>query len=153
MTTSILNIVIALVIIVALYLLFQLKNSGQWLQTQATITELAITENFNRNNSTNRNSVEHHVDIRFNYSVAGNSYQGTKIYPSLPNVFTDQNDLARFTEQYQQGMQTTVYYNPNDPKQSALVKVQLSNVAFLVLALIILLVAGIIYWVINKLIA
>lgn len=105
----------------ALYMIYNwYSSSSSWVQAEGSIEKVHVQENFNRNNNTNKNSVEFIVNLEYQFQVNTSEYRGGTIYPGAPNVFHDQRDLDAFMDSHFQGALVPVFYDPENPEKNAL---------------------------------
>lgn len=99
-------------------------KSSSWVPTTGTINHIEIIEKYNRPDtamSENKKSFDYVIDLKYNYTINGTNYIGTKIYPGLPNVFTDKKDAENILKNYPANSSTTIYYDPAKPANSSLI--------------------------------
>lgn len=130
------TIIILLVVIFSLYALYGLYKSKHWLETDAKITSLEVTEN-HLWNSSNTSSVDYIIDVEYTYQVNSREYTWNTIYSWMPNVFTHYSDVEEFKANYVEGKLARVYYNQDNPENSALKKVELP-ILFIIIVLLIM---------------
>ena len=117
----IIPLVIALIIAVGAVSL--LLKSSKWPSVAANIISSDITEIYHSPNSmatSHKNTHDYKLDIEYQYIVESNTYTGNTLYAGLPNIFDSLLEAEKAQEQFPTGAKTTIYYNPENPKQSAL---------------------------------
>ena len=66
-------------------------------------------------------SFNYKVNIRYEYSVDGQTFMGDQLTAGLPNIVTHKNDADDLLTTYSPDSISAIYYNPANPSQSALI--------------------------------
>jgi len=65
---------------------------------------------------------DHVPYVRYSYKVGGETYTGSSLTTGLMNTGAGEDTARQFVEDYPIGSTVTVWYNPKDPRQSAIEK-------------------------------
>lgn len=95
----------------------QVKAAQSWSSTKGTVLESTIEEQPGRNAIGNIN-VAYRVCVRYEYTVKDQVYQGTRVSFGAP-VF-DYIKASAAIEQFEEGKQATVWYDPEKPAECVL---------------------------------
>ena len=87
---------------------------------------------------------EYKIDVKYSYLAKGKSYTGDKIYPLIPNVFSNKADAEDILFKFKKGQETEIYFNPKQPSISCLISsAGISNKKLYTFALNVLMLLGI----------
>ena len=144
------NVAIVVVVIIGLGVIYSLSSSQSWQEVQATITKLEVKKDFSSQGTSNTTAVKYPVDVEYQFTVNGQSFTGTKIYAGLPNVFNSARDVEQFVSEYQGKQSVSVFYNRENPAQSAMRKPNTSTFALMVVFLFVIAVGVGIFYAVKK---
>lgn len=65
---------------------------------------------------------EYYVEVDYEYTVDGETYDSSNVYPGPGQVSKSRIDAEDVVENYPEGETVTAYYNPEDPSESFLIK-------------------------------
>ncbi|MBF0235667.1 MAG: DUF3592 domain-containing protein [Desulfamplus sp.] len=90
-------------------------SSQNWSHTTGIISSSYV-----ETSQSNRGTISHTPSISYQYEVEGSIYSNEQIY--FGGSFGQRSfaDVEPLVLQFPEGKQVTVYYNPNDPKESVL---------------------------------
>lgn len=146
--------IVAVITIVTIYGFVTSKN---WETTSGKIEHIEMLEIHNRpvlDMSSGKPYTEYKIDLKYRYNIKGKPYTGSKIYPLIPNVFSNKIDAEGILKQFNEGQETAIYFNPKDPGTSCLISsagisnIKLYTFVLIALVLISITTTGIIYF--NK---
>ncbi len=127
-------------------------SSVKWTQTEGVIVHAEMDDVSNAATMTGSGSrYSYKIDIKYTYSVSGKEYTGTKIVAAIPNIFERKQDAEEIIAKYPIGAPTAVYFNPSNPKASALIAgKQINSIAIVALGLLAATVISGIIWVLRS---
>lgn len=102
--------------------LYQVAEAYFWEKTEAVITHGEVTESITKHHSHGLDSapsITWSPDIRYAFSIGHLKFEGSIIH-RIGVGYNDEADAQRFLEEHPVGKKVTVYYNPDNPKQSTL---------------------------------
>jgi len=133
-------ITVSLAILTAIVGMAILLKSKNWIPIEATVVSNNIEAIYHSPNSAMANNGTTHdyrLTIDYRYSVKGQNYTGNTLYAGLPNIFDSKLEAEQLSQQFPASQKTTIYYNPKNPAQSALLlPTRSGSVNWLVLAFI-----------------
>lgn len=107
------GILIAIFIIVALWTIY---NSKDWSEVTGTINNIQIkTISFTSGN------IDYKVELDYEFLYKDKKYTGSKLYPIIPNIFRQKKDAEKILNNYKSNSETTIYFDPENPKNSCLI--------------------------------
>lgn len=109
---------------VAAYGFLKLSSSRNWISTQGKVTSASIEPIYKNNTQQSAvadQSFNYKVNIRYEYSVDGQTFMGDQLTAGLPNIVTHKNDADDLLTTYSPDSISAIYYNPANPSQSALI--------------------------------
>ena len=146
-------IVLATLAVVA-YSFVKLSSSRNWVSTQGNVVSVSIEPIYKTNTQQSAvadQSFNYKVNIRYEYSVDGQSFAGDRLMVGLPNVVTNKNDADDLSVKYSANNAAAIYYDPANPSQSALITGKsVPVIGFIMLGLMILLIGGIIVFIVKS---
>jgi len=116
-------IIISVIFSTIFFALWTYIKSSSWVATNGTIENIEIIEKYNQPDlaiSENRKSFDYIINLKYIYTVDNSKYTGTKIYPGLPNIFSNKKDAEAALIKYPESSKVTVYYDPSSPQNSSL---------------------------------
>ena len=115
---SILSVV--LLVGVALY---RFSSSAEWEKVNAVITKSeleSVSQGMLASSSNGGNRISYKVNVEYVYSVSGVDYIGNNIYAGIGGMIADKAEAQNLIAQYALGDNVVIYYNLEDPNDSAL---------------------------------
>lgn len=131
------------------YLLISLKSSENWVPTIGVLERLEASQLVNSQSSTRSDNIDYPVDIVYSFKANGKTYRGSNIYAGVPPVFDDLNDLEEFLKKYELLKEVELFYDPNKPENSALMRPGMTSSQYAFLWVFFIIVASILFAVIN----
>ena len=80
-----------------------------------------VESDFYRTGGTPRNAVTYHVRVTYAYAVDGRPFTGDEIWLTAGSSFNSPEEAAEFLAPYRAGSPVTVYYDPANPADTALI--------------------------------
>ena len=117
-------VLVLLTFAVAAYGFLKLSGSRDWISTQGKVTSASIEPIYRSNTQQSAvadQSFNYKVNIRYEYSVDGQTFMGDQLTAGLPNIVTHKNDADDLLTTYSPDSISAIYYNPANPSQSALI--------------------------------
>lgn len=117
-------VLVLLTFAVAAYGFSKLSGSRDWISTQGKVTSASIEPIYRSNTQQSAvadQSFNYKVNIRYEYSVNGQTFMGDQLTAGLPNIVTHKNDADDLLTTYSPDSIKAVYYNPANPSESALI--------------------------------
>ncbi len=104
----------------------QNRESESWPQVAGTITTSRIGSSTTRSspsgsNKTSRSDTDYSVEIRYTYEVEGQAYKGHRLRFGS-NSHDRRSDAQKEQRQFPEGKKVPVYYYPEKPGRSVLVR-------------------------------
>lgn len=96
------------------------KASADWPSTEGVVSHSQVERRTSRIRGGGYN-VYYDADIRYRYRVDAGAYESGTFVFGVPHSFADSSAAQAEVEAYPVDGSVTVYYNPADPEQSALV--------------------------------
>ena len=121
--------------------LAKMRASQAWSTVQGTVVESRVGRSASTD-SEGEVSYSYYPEIRYQYQVMGNEYQGDKISFS-PKISSIRSWAERVIAKYPTGANVTIYYQPDNPSNAVLER-SVSRV-MLVLGIIFVLIGIFIY--------
>ena len=92
--------------------------------TEATV--LSSEVDVERRNDPDSSGQErtYYAEITYEYTVDGETYQSSNIYPGMGRSSSGQNQAQNLVEDHPEGETVTAYYDPDNPSNSFLIKNQ-----------------------------
>lgn len=116
---NILRVLVVSVIVIAAYSMWQKSTiymSKSWLPVTATINESEIFLNQNRKLSLYK------LRIEYSYNVQGIEYTGNRLYLDGEPESAHESEIQSLVIKYTPGSQVEVFYEPENPSNSAVIR-------------------------------
>jgi len=92
------------------------RESGKWVP----VTGQIITSNVTARNSSKGGSI-YGINVLYDYQVMGQAYQGDQVsFGAEGTGFQTRRKAEKQLARFPMGGKTTIYYDPNDPRQAVL---------------------------------
>ena len=148
-------IVIVLVTLAAVaYSFLKLSSSRDWISTQGNVISASIEPIYKNNTQQSAvadQSFNYKVNIRYEYSVDDQTFIGDQLTVGLPNVVTNKNDADDLLATYSPNSAATIYYDPANPSQSALITGKsVPVIGFIILGLMIIIIGAVIVFIVKS---
>ena len=108
-------------LLVAIFFIVQLNKSRNWPTVQGHIHHIEMQSDRDITYQAHAGNTKYRVDIIYTYTVNQQEYTGHQLMHGIPNIVNRLSEAEDLLKQYSIGSKPNVYYNPKDPKQSALV--------------------------------
>lgn len=112
--------VVAVVVVFALWRLF---GSLNWSETEGVVLDSVVEtiDHGQKGVRTTDVAFDYKVVIEYRYSVGGKEYVGSRLFATMPNIVQSSTVAENFVNQYKAGVETKIFYNPENPSESALI--------------------------------
>jgi len=120
--------------------IFLAKASASWPSSQGSIIASSV-ESYLSGNAGSRNTA-YHVNIQYRFAVGGATYTGHRVAYGATD-YNDPKDAYEMANSYRRGQKVSVYYHPENPKESLLKPGVHASAWFLPLAGLVFLASGI----------
>lgn len=98
------------------------RASESWPEVMGLITISRIgSSTTSGTNKTGRSDTDYSVELRFTYQVEGQTYEGRRLRFGSSN-HDEYSDAKKEQQQYPEGKMVSVYYHPEKPGRSVLVR-------------------------------
>lgn len=135
-------------------ILFTFAGSAKWKNTQGEVKSISIEEIKVRDSNSSgvkRTLTSHKVNILYEYDIESKKYSNDVILEGFPNIYDRKIDADEQLNKYKNQAEITVYYNPKNPQQSALITAkEVPKMAFVVIFIMLSLIAGAFYAVLKS---
>lgn len=154
MSTWIWVIIVIVAALAASIGLFKLSSSRNWLATEGKVIASSVEEIRQTNQmliNEGASNFEYKVNVKYEYSVDGQSYTGDVVTAGLPNVFDSQSDAENIVAQYSNDKTIELFYDPSKPQNSALITAKSVPITgFVIMFLMIVAIAGAIIFIVKS---
>jgi len=99
--------------------------SYSWEKAKGRIVTTSVVEEIARTGDETNDDIYYAIKIKYSFSVSGNSYVGAAFAPGLFQLNKDSEEQAKqylINNNYHDNSETDVYFDPRNPKVSALKK-------------------------------
>ncbi len=97
------------------------KASTEWPTTSGIITASEMTKEWKKDEQNlNKGDYMYSAEVRYNYSVGGKQYEGTRIDAAQSST-SSESSVKETLQEYAMGNIVTVYYNPESPNKAMLI--------------------------------
>lgn len=93
-----------------------------YLQQEREVSQAQPTNATVISSRTEHGSDDYLVDITYNYTVDGHTYESDDVYPGTGQKEKDVFKAEEIVSNYPEGKTVTAYYNPDNPSNSFLIK-------------------------------
>lgn len=99
----------------------EVKASVDWPATPGLITHSEMNREWKKDEQNlNEGDYMYSAEVRYNYSVGGKQYEGTRIEATQSST-SSESSVEETLQEYAMGNTVSVYYNPESPNKAMLI--------------------------------
>lgn len=96
------------------------ESSADWSSVEGMVSSREVKREWDKNSGSP--VTRYHFNINYNYKVKDQTYVGTRYQFHGDPIFKSQTVAEKLVSDYPVGKSIKVYYNPNNPQQSVLIR-------------------------------